>query len=328
MVAPPRRIVRTRRPRGRPRPPQPGRGGDRAAAVPCAPGRRPAPFGDPGVVTGPQHLGHRPSPELRRPGVLRVLEQPVGEGLLHRGCVVAHDPGQQAGHRLDDQERAGLAAGEHDVADGDLAVAEVVGDALVDAFVPAAQQGEAVTGGQLAGHRLVEPSAAGGEQQQRTRRVRRLHGREDRLRPHHHPGPTAERRVVDGAVAVVGVVARIVQPQVDHTPLPGAADEREVERPGEVVGEDREDVDAHASLGSVPQPGGEIDGDESRRVLDDERQRDEALAVEDQQVARRIRLDRLHHTERGAVTVLHRRADQLVHPQLVASRWAARRRRA
>ena len=46
------------------------------AALEGAPQRlRPPPAGDPGVVARPQHLGHRPAPEVGGPRVLRVLEQ-------------------------------------------------------------------------------------------------------------------------------------------------------------------------------------------------------------------------------------------------------------
>ena len=45
-------------------------------------GLGPAPAGDAGVVARAQHLGHLPAPELGRAGVVRVLEQPVAEGLV------------------------------------------------------------------------------------------------------------------------------------------------------------------------------------------------------------------------------------------------------
>ena len=102
------------------------------------------PAGDPGVVARAQHLGHGPAPELGRPRVLRVLEPPVGERLLGRRRLVAHDARHQPRHRLDHDERRGLAAGEDEVADRQLAVAEMVGDPLVDALVATADQREPV----------------------------------------------------------------------------------------------------------------------------------------------------------------------------------------
>ena len=57
-----------------------------------------------------------------------------------------------------------------------------------------------------------------------------------------HARAAAVRSVVDGAVAVVGPGAEIVDVQVDQSALARLAEQRELQR-GEVVGEDRDDVD-------------------------------------------------------------------------------------
>ena len=63
-----------------------------------------------------------------RPGELRLLEQPaVAEALGDRAGVVAHHAGHEPGDGLDDEARGHLAAGEHDVADAQLVVDEVLG---------------------------------------------------------------------------------------------------------------------------------------------------------------------------------------------------------
>ena len=65
-----------------------------------------------------------------------------------------------------------------------------------------------------------------------------------RLRLHHHAGAAAVGGVVDGAVPVVGPVAQVVHVHVEQAALLGLARQREAER-REVLGEDRDDVDAH-----------------------------------------------------------------------------------
>ena len=55
-------------------------------------------------------------------------------------------PGHEAGHRLDHDQGGQLAAGQHDVADRQLAVDQVVGHPLVDPLVAAAEQREAAVG--------------------------------------------------------------------------------------------------------------------------------------------------------------------------------------
>src|SRR4029077_9688663 len=61
---------------------------------------RPPPPVDPGVVATQQHLGHPVTPELGGPRVLRVLEARGHERLVVPRRRVAHDPGEEARHRV------------------------------------------------------------------------------------------------------------------------------------------------------------------------------------------------------------------------------------
>ena len=76
--------------------------------------------------------------------------RPSAEGLLVGRGLVAHHPRHQPADRLEHHHRRHLAAGQHVVADRELAVDEVLVHPLVDALVAAAQQGEAVAGRELA----------------------------------------------------------------------------------------------------------------------------------------------------------------------------------
>ena len=124
---------------------QPATGLDQvAAALDRAPQRRgPPPGRDGGVVAAAQYLGDLPAAEVRGTGVLRVLEEPRREALVLGRLGVADHARDEPRDGFDDGERGELAAREHEVAERDLAVDEVVGDALVDALVTAAQQREA-----------------------------------------------------------------------------------------------------------------------------------------------------------------------------------------
>ncbi len=94
----------------------------------------------PAVVAAAQHVGDRVAAELRGTRVLRVLEQPVGEGLVGTRHLVAHHAGHEACDRVDHHEGGRLTAGEHVVADRQLAVAQVIGNPLVDALVAPAEE--------------------------------------------------------------------------------------------------------------------------------------------------------------------------------------------
>src|SRR5579875_479187 len=198
---------------------------------------------DPAVVAAAQHLGNLEASEARRPRVLGVLEQAGGEALLARRRLVAEHPGNEPGHRLEDDEGRELATGEHVVTDGELAVHERVGDALVDPLVAAAQQGERPELGEAGAAALVESLAARREQVERTGRSGRLHGREDRAGGEHHAGAAAEGCVVDGSPGVGGPRPQVVHGELEQPRAPGPAEDAGVRVRLDDVGEDREDRD-------------------------------------------------------------------------------------
>ena len=136
----------------------------------------------------------------------------------------------------------------------------------------------------------------------------------------HHAGAAAVRRVVDAAVPVGRVLAQVVHPHVEATLGPRPAEQRRVERPVEVLGEDGEHVDAHGTC-SVAQrssspSGGSITSTPSRCSTTNTIGHQRA-AVEHEQVVGGIRLDRGDASDRCAGAVDDLGADQLVHPQLV-----------
>ena len=80
------------------------------------------------------------------------------------GVGVPEDAGKQARDGVDDDRGCQLAAGEDVVAHGELTVAEQIGDALVDALIPAADQHDALEWHQGAGGGLHEGATARREQ--------------------------------------------------------------------------------------------------------------------------------------------------------------------
>ena len=87
------------------------------------------------MVPAAQDLGDRPVSKLRRPRELGVFKQSGRETLVGGRVGVARDARNEPSGRFDDAEHGELAAGEHEIADRDLSIDQVVDDALVDAFV-------------------------------------------------------------------------------------------------------------------------------------------------------------------------------------------------
>ncbi len=120
---------------------------------------------------------------------------------------------------------------------------------MVDALVPPAQQAEAVGRRQFGRQRLVEASPARAEQEQRSRRIDRLDGLEDRLGPHHHAGAAAERRIVDRSMDIGRLLADVVASQIEQARTAGLAQQALGAEVVDERGEQREDVDAQRAHG-------------------------------------------------------------------------------
>src|SRR5699024_9157771 len=145
-----------------------------------------------------------------------------------------------------------------------------VDDPLIDAFVAAAGEHQVIGAGEVLGDALVEHGSGGtGHDERRlgavgvVGRLGAAVGRIGDLREvpgavgedvfegqrpgfglHHHARSPTVGRVVDGVVPVEGEVAQIVDVQAQLSAVDGLADQRQLQT-GEVVGEDRDDVDGH-----------------------------------------------------------------------------------
>ena len=97
---------------------RPARGRD---DVPCQPLRLGAsPCGDPAVVPREENLGDPPAFPFGRARVLRELQQPAGEGFLHRRAGVPEDAAYKPNRRVDQGHRGDLAAGQHEIPEARL----------------------------------------------------------------------------------------------------------------------------------------------------------------------------------------------------------------
>ena len=261
------------------------------------------PAADGEVVAAAKGRGDGEAEEVGGTGVVGVVEETGGgvggagnaigregvegavgfaEAFETGGVGVAEDAGEEASDGVDEDGGGEFAAGEDEVADGELVVAEELGDALVDAFVAAADEDDAIEGGETAGGGLGEALALGGEEEDGLPGVgvggrvgvggalgfggegERLEAVVDGLGFEDHAFAAAEGAVVDGAVAVVCEGAEVVGVDAGEAGAEGSLEDAVTEDAlaGEVVGgraagggvaeevgEDREDVEAHRGRG-------------------------------------------------------------------------------
>ena len=154
--------------------------------------------------------------------------------------------------------------------------------------------------------RLVEAPAARRQQQQRPRRLHGLDRGEQRLRHHHHARAAAERRVVDACGArrscnrAGRARARRASPRSRARPSSDSSS-----GPVEILGEDREHVDAHGDQLESQRPSGRSTTTTPGSCATTNTHRDERAAVEHEQVVRGVRLHRVDRAEARAGAVAH-----------------------
>src|SRR5216683_482057 len=205
-----------------------------------------APALDLGVVARAQYLGDRMSLELRRPGVVRVLEKVLVEGFVFWRFFGPQHPGDQPTDGVDHDHGGKFASRQHVVADGDLLVDQVRRDPLIDALIASADQVEVIVAGKLAYQPLVEQFALRREQDHWPFAGARPHRFEDRLRLQHHPGTAAIGDIVDLPVAVVGVFAQVMDAQGYEPGGEPPSSHAAVQRTREHLGKEGQDLDDHA----------------------------------------------------------------------------------
>ena len=191
------------------------------------------------MVARQQYLGHPFVLVQLRPRVVRTVQQAVGEGVFLRRAGGVQRARQLAHDRVEQHHRRQFPARQHEVAERELFIDLAVDQALIHAFVAAAQQHQARFGRKFHHHRLIQPAPLGRQvDHPAAEPVRRLlrgaRGRDrlhQRLGQHHHAGPAPVGPVIHRAMRIAGEVARVVetervQPAFDRPTRDAAAGQR------------------------------------------------------------------------------------------------------
>ena len=186
--------------------------------------------------------------------VLRVLQKAGGERIVLGRLYGPDDALDQAGDRLDQHHRGQLAASEDVVADADLVRGEMPPHPLVEPLVASADEQEVVVARQLLDDRLGQPPALGRHENDGSAVVQigggadGLDGLEQRFRLHEHPRSATEGVVVYRPVTVVGMVSDVDEAYADGAAPPRPCGYTVVERAGEHLWKEGQDVETHLCL--------------------------------------------------------------------------------
>src|SRR5215468_8535575 len=226
-----------------------------------------APLGYLGVVAADEDFGNFPAAIVGRAGVVGKIEQgtAVGERFVQGGGLrsfgafeqaerfifrrgfVTESAGEQASDGVDDESGGEFAAGENEIADRDFFASEMFGDAFVHTFVATAEEEYAVLLRVALRRFLSEALAGGGEQnyggvgfkRRLSRGVaygtaeERFDGFKERFGLEDHAFTPAEGAIINGAMAVSGESAQVLDVDVDDTGFAGAAHDAVFEGAGE-----------------------------------------------------------------------------------------------
>src|SRR5580700_4528773 len=193
---------------------------------------RQAPAADRRVITRQQHGGHRAALENFRPRIVRPLEQSLRERVLLARALIPERSRQQPRRHL--------------------AVDAELDDALVHALVPSRHQQQPGERGELARQLLTKGPALRRQVQPHTARrqprMRRADRGEQRAGLHHHPGSPAIRAVIDRAMHVRRVRARILRANAQQPAPDGAAHDTKLECSRDHARKQRHHLDLHRAF--------------------------------------------------------------------------------
>jgi len=178
------------------------------------------------MVSTTENLRDVPAAKFCGTRELRLFEQTRRpETLGNSASGVTHCAITKAGDRLGHDAGGYLSPAENNITNTDLAIDEMLSNAVVHTLVASTEQAEAIDCGQLLGHGLIKGSPAWAEKKQWAWRVRGLHGLEDRLGLHHHARTSPERGIVDRTMDIAGLIAYVVAAKIEDPSPPSLAEQ-------------------------------------------------------------------------------------------------------
>ena len=200
------------------------------------------------MVAAEQNLRHLHATQFTGTSVLRIFQQPVGEGFLLRTLTGAQHAGNEPGDAIGKHHGGQFTAGQDVVPDADFLINAGIQCSLIHTFVMAAQQHKVLLLGKL-------PSFGCGQRCPARPHVNTLpmeiiardlcHGIHNGLRQHHHASTAAKGIIVRVLVFPVGKRTNVHTVDFDQSLFPCSAENAGVQHAVEHFRENGEDVNLH-----------------------------------------------------------------------------------
>lgn len=161
------------------------------------------------MIPRPQHFGDRAPFPCNWSGIVRIFQETLLEALLLTAGGRAHYPGEQPYASIEDDHRAKLSAREHVVANRNRLERARTKDALIDSFKATAEQDHPFADYQFARPLLTERPSSGRQSKHWASIRHAIESGREHVRPKHHAGSAACRRVVNATVLVRGEITNV-----------------------------------------------------------------------------------------------------------------------
>jgi len=114
------------------------------------------------MIPAEQHIRRLPAAKLGRPGILRAIQQAVlTKRLIHRRIAIAQHAFLETRYYIHHHGRGQFPAAQHKIPDREFLIGQMLGHALIHAFISAADQQQLAQTRKFTGNGLIELPALG-----------------------------------------------------------------------------------------------------------------------------------------------------------------------
>ena len=177
-----------------------------------------------------------------------MLEQAVPVALGGESLLIGQNARNHAAHGIRDRHRGDLAAGEHEITDGNLLIHALVDEPLIDTLIMAADEDKVLLCEQFTRFFLIKRLSLCGEEHGMNvlARAERLMAQVQRLGQHDLSAPAAVRRIIRLVVLVERIIADVGRLDLDQTLILCPADDALAHNGIDHLREQRHNVDFHS----------------------------------------------------------------------------------
>ena len=201
------------------------------------------------VISAQEDIGNFPAIVVGGAGIMGVVKQAMGEGVLLCGVLITEHSGKKAHDGIGDHQCGQHATGQHIVTDGNFIIDQMVCHALVDTLVVATEKNEVTFSREVPRRGIGKLSTLRGHKDDLGGwRSQIREGAGNGIDLHHHSRSTAVGRIIDCAVRVARPLAQVDRLEVGEAFVARAFEDARLEHATADLGENSENLNFQVLL--------------------------------------------------------------------------------